>query len=65
PEVAEAMAGRGRARVRPLGAQYERDNSTLYRDVEAKPGEGVGRRRTRKILRNNVIVAFRRPSRLR
>ena len=45
-------------------AQYDRGNAYLYRYFEAKLIGRVGRRRTRKILRDNVIIAFRRPGKL-
>lgn len=50
--------------INPPGAQYDRNNAYLYRYFEAKLIERIGARRTRKILRDNVIMAFRRPVRL-
>jgi phosphotriesterase-related protein len=47
--------------INPPSFQYDRHNTYLYRYFEGKLAERVGTRRTRKILRDNVIFAFRRP----
>lgn len=50
--------------VNPPKGQYDRHNAYLYRFFEEKLIERFGERRTKKILRNNVIAAFRRPDKL-
>lgn len=50
--------------INPPGAQYDRHNSYLYRFFEDKMNNRIGKKTTRKILRNNVIAAFRCPSKV-
>ena len=50
--------------INPPAAQYDRNNGYLYRYFEDKMKERLGVRRTRMILRDNVVVAFRRPTKL-
>lgn len=50
--------------INPPGMQYDRHNSYLYRYFEDKLTDRIGQRRTRKVLRNNVISSFRRPTQL-
>lgn len=51
--------------VNPPRGQYDRHNAYLYRFFEEKLTDRLGARRTRKILRNNVIEAFRRPGKIK
>gem|GEM_PF-5928666 len=50
--------------INPPTLQYDRNNAYLYRYFEDKLKQRIGKHRTRKILRDNVIVAFRQPSKL-
>ena len=50
--------------INPPEFQYDRDNAYLYRYFEQKLKQHIGARRTRKILRDNVVAAFRQPTKL-
>ena len=50
--------------INPPEFQYDRDNAYLYRYFEQKLKQRIGARRTRKILRDNVVAAFRQPTKL-
>ena len=50
--------------INPPTLQYDRENAYLYRYFEQKLKQRIGSRRTRKILRDNVVVAFRQPTKL-
>jgi hypothetical protein len=46
--------------VNPPVWQYDRDNTYVYRYFEAKLAERLGEDGARRVLRDNVIRAFRR-----
>ncbi len=48
--------------INPPALQYDRNNAYVYRYFEQKLKQRIGSRRTRKILRDNVVVAFRHPT---
>ncbi len=50
--------------VNPPSSQYDRHNAYLYRFFEDKLIKRIGKPHTRKLLRDNVIHAFRRPTAL-
>ena len=50
--------------INPPEFQYDRDNAYLYRYFEQTLKQRIGARRTRKILRDNVVAAFRQPTKL-
>ena len=50
--------------INPPTLQYDRESAYLYRFFEHKLKQRIGARRTRKILRDNGVVAFRQPTKL-
>ena len=50
--------------INPPAFQYDRNSAYLYRYFEDKLKQRIGAQRTRKILRDNVITAFRQPTKL-
>ncbi len=50
--------------INPPSLQYDRNNAYLYRYFEDKLKQRIGARRTRKILRDNVLAAFHKPTKL-
>jgi hypothetical protein len=50
--------------INPPSAQYDRNNGYAYRYFKDKVKARLGAPRTRKILRDNVVVAFRCPTKL-